>query len=173
MDHERFLRSFLGEEMLLRAFLLAATGDRHVADDLLQSVATVLWEKIGQYDESKPFRAWALGVARLEVLKWRQKLARKREVLSENALECAAGAAEHLAEEIDRRHDFLRDCLEQVEGMARRVLDLKYVEGLVSREIAPRVGKSVEAVEMTLVRVRRALHDCVDRKLAQESRGPS
>ena len=59
----------------LRGFLLAATGCPHQAEDLLQNVACVLHVKFSMYEASRPFGPWALGIARLEVLKWRQQRA--------------------------------------------------------------------------------------------------
>lgn len=171
MDDRRFLKHFLEEEALLRSYLLASTGGPHAAEDLLQETAGVLWEKSGQYDPSRPFRPWALGIARLEVLKWRQRKARRREVLSEQALDVLAETAADLGGELDRRQAFLRDCLEAIQGAGREVLDMKYARGLAIRQIAAHLEKSVEAVEMTLVRLRRALRDCIERKLAQAARG--
>ena len=63
LDRQEFLGIFLREERLLAAYLLGATGDIHAADDLLQTVAGILWEKLADYDETRPFGAWALGVA--------------------------------------------------------------------------------------------------------------
>lgn len=166
-----FLKSFLQEESLLRAYLYGATGKAAVAEELLQIIAGTLWEKWEQFDASRPFRAWALGMARLEVLKWRQSLARSKEVLSPEALERLAEAAVEYAPELDRRHRFLRECLEKLQERSRGVLQMKYGEGLKIAEIAARVGKSVEAVEMILVRSRRALRDCIERKAAKAEGG--
>jgi len=60
VNHRLFLKHFLREENVLRAYLLAAAGNVHTADDLLQEVSSVLWEKFDQYDENRPFRNWAL-----------------------------------------------------------------------------------------------------------------
>lgn len=171
MRERPFLKHFLEDELLLRSYLLASTGDPHAAEDLLQEMAGVLWEKFDQYDPSRPFRPWALGVARIEVLKWRQRKARQREVLSGQALEVLAETAADLGGELDRREAFLRDCLQAVQDTGRNVLEMKYGRGLAIREIAAHLEKSVEAVEMMLVRLRRALRDCIERKLAQASRG--
>ena len=86
LEHQEFLGRFLREERLLAAYLLSATGNFHAAEDLLQTVARILWEKLADYDEARPFGAWALGVAHLEVLKWRQQAARSREVLSDDSM---------------------------------------------------------------------------------------
>ena len=92
-NHAEFERLFLPAQTTLRGYLLAATGDGSVADDLFQNVATVLWRKFGEYDRSRSFAAWAVGIARLEVLKRRQTLARSRLVFSEEAVAALAEAA--------------------------------------------------------------------------------
>ena len=81
-DREDFIKYFTDVEHALRAYLLAATRNLSDADDLFQAVWIVLWNKFLQFDPSRSFRSWAVGVARLEVLKWRQQQARSREVSS-------------------------------------------------------------------------------------------
>jgi len=165
LDHQHFLTYFLREELHLRSFLLAATGDAHETDDLLQIVARVLWEKADQYDDSRPFRWWALGIARMEVLKWKQCKARSRVVLSDEAISQVAEAAAESPERGNLLADSLRRCLENLKRTARSVVDMKYSDGLAIREIAARLEKSVPAVEMILVRSRRSLRECVERQL--------
>jgi RNA polymerase sigma-70 factor (ECF subfamily) len=171
-NHHLFLELFLKEEPLLRAFLLSATGSAEATDDLLQSAAAVLLDKWDDYDRARPFRPWALGIARLEVLKWRQQLARSRNVLSEDAAALLEEAAAEHAPEIEARQGFLLACIEELRDDHRGVLDMKYGLGLKIAEIARRIGKSAAAVEMILSRLRKILRDCIGRK-AQESAGGS
>jgi RNA polymerase sigma-70 factor (ECF subfamily) len=91
-------------------------------------------------------------------------------MLSEEALGFLAEAAVEHGPEIDRRYRFLMECIEAVKGEARRILEMKYAEGLKAADIAGRIGRRVEAVEMMLVRIRRALRDCIDRKAARAVR---
>ena len=170
-DHRLYLKHFLAAESVLKAYLLAATGDMHAADDLLQAVASVLWEKFDQYDQSRPFQPWALGIGRLEVLKWRQGLARSREVLSAEAMDVLMDAATEHAGEIDERLTHLRRCVEALKERTRRVLRLRYWKALSIRQVADRLGKSVAAIEMALTRVRRGLRECVEKKLSRATRG--
>jgi DNA-directed RNA polymerase specialized sigma24 family protein len=60
--------------------------------------------------------------------------------------------------------------LAKLKSTARQVMELKYGESLPIRDIAKRVGKSVSAVEMILVRNRRALRECVERQLRAQER---
>jgi RNA polymerase sigma-70 factor (ECF subfamily) len=165
-DHRQFVERFLRDEAALRVYLLTATGDIDATEDLLQRTAVALLEKWDQFDESRGFRPWALGFARLEVLKWRQRAARSRERLSVEALDVLAEEADRHADELGRRGRFLQECIEALGEERRKVLGMKYGHGLKVSAIAERIGKSVAAVEMMLVRIRRALRDCVERKAA-------
>ena len=165
------MKHFLAAEAVLKAYLLSASGDMNAADELLGEVSSVLWEKFDSYDPDRPFRPWALGVARLEVLKWRQSLARKREVLSPEAIDALADTAGEFAAELDDRLIHLRSCLEAVSASTRRVLRLRYWRRLRVSQIAEQVGKSTAAIEMTLVRARRGLRNCVEGKLAGSAGG--
>ncbi len=167
LERQEFLGRFLREERLLAAYLLSATGNVHASEDILQTVASVLWEKLADYDETRPFGAWALGVAHLEVLKWRQQAARSREVLSADSMRVLSDTAARHAEETDERYYFLAGCLEGLGANARRAIEMKYGQGRSIREIAACLKKSVAAVEMILVRSRRALRDCIQRKMPQ------
>jgi len=166
MDHRRFLKHFLTHQGVLRVYLLAATGDAVEADDLLQDVSIVLWEHFYEFDEARPFRNWALGVARIEVLKWRQQRARRREVLSEEVLESMAEAADELEQAVGEQRGLLRVCLEDLAAGVREVVKLRYMDALSIAGIAARTGRSGEAIEMVLVRARRVLRECVERKQA-------
>lgn len=166
MDREDFLKHFMDCERSLRAYLLGVTGSCHDTEDILQNVWGILWRKLDDYDASRPFAAWAFGVARLEALKWRQRQARSREILSEAAVAALAETAAEQAEEISARHVFLLACIEELKGTQRRVLEMKYQHGMKIREVAEALRIRVAAVEMMLVRVRRGLRDCIDKKMA-------
>jgi DNA-directed RNA polymerase specialized sigma24 family protein len=54
---------------------------------------------------------------------------------------------------------------------SRRLLHMKYADGLTVAAIAERVKKSVGALDMTFVRLRRALRACIEGKLAEADGG--
>lgn len=164
-DREQFLDVYLRDQGILRAYLLSATGNLHEAEDLLQEVSRVLWADFEKYDPERPFRAWAIGVARLQVLKWRQGKARRRETLTPETLEALAGAAVEVAEEAEERRAHLQDCLDRLGRWMREVVRLRYLDGMPLDQIARRVGKSFAAVGMALMRSRLALRECVNRKV--------
>ena len=60
-------------------------GASEVAD-VLQETNRVLWQKMGQYDASRPFLPWALRVAHFEVLAHRKRQSRDRLVFDDSLL---------------------------------------------------------------------------------------
>jgi RNA polymerase sigma-70 factor (ECF subfamily) len=165
MDHRRFLKHFVANERLLTGYLLAATGDVHEAEDLLQEVSVALWESFDRYDEGRPFHAWALGIARHKVLDWRQRKGRRDRLLSMELLEAVERAAVDDSALLSERRPLLQKCMESLPAHLRELVELRYGDGLQLDEVASRLRKSVGAVQMTFVRIRRALRECVERKL--------
>lgn len=167
--HRRFLNLFLAHQGPLKGYLLAATGSPADADDLLQDISHILWEKFESYDSSRPFRPWALGVARLAVLDWRRRQARGVRVLSPEAIDALTAAAAAAAD-LEGYQAHLRTCLEQLSADWKRIVRLAYLDSLPLAQVADALGRSVAAVEMALVRARRALKACIERRLAPEVR---
>jgi RNA polymerase sigma-70 factor (ECF subfamily) len=165
MDHKKFLRLFLSCEQDLRAYLLGLCGDLAVAEEIFQDASVVLWEKFADYDESRPFLPWALGVARLQFLKWRQKLARSRLYFSGDTLELLAETAAEMPPDDNDEIVKLRECLRELEPGQKHLLELRYAESLAVDEIASRLNRSFASVKMTLQRLRVILQKCVERKL--------
>jgi RNA polymerase sigma-70 factor (ECF subfamily) len=130
----------------------------------VQEVSTVLWEKFDQYDRSRPFSHWALGFARLQAVKWRSRRQRRGDLLTVGTLELLAGDAAGEAEALHALRDRLVGCLAEIGDQARRVVDLRYQQALPLAAVADVLGKSVPAVEMMLVRIRRILRTCLERK---------
>lgn len=164
-DRERFLSLYQEHGPLVRGFLLAATGCPHQADDLQQNVARVLLEKFADYDAARPFHCWALGIARLEALKWRQRLARRREVLSPEAIDLLHAAGQDEADPFADRRERLPACIAALPEASRQLLALRYEAGLGAKDIAGRVGRTPAAIDMALSRIRRLLRDCIERKI--------
>jgi RNA polymerase sigma-70 factor (ECF subfamily) len=60
----------------------------------------------------------------------------------------------------------LKRCLEGVRGRAAEVLKLRYDEGVRLTSVASRLGLTESGVKSILVRTKRRLRDCIQRRLA-------
>jgi len=47
---------------------------------------------------------------------------------------------------------------------------MKYVQRMISREIAEKIGRSVPSVDVMLMRLRRVLRECIESRMAEVSR---
>jgi RNA polymerase sigma-70 factor (ECF subfamily) len=169
MSHEPFLEHLIPTLPLLRAYLLAGTRNANDAEDLVQEVSSALWRNFEKYDASQPFHPWAIGFARLELLKWRQKRARDQALLSEAALTLLAESVIEVADEAETMRGHLAECLRALPERGRRIVTLKYLEGLSMQELATRLEGTVAAMEMACVRIRRSIRACIEKKLREEN----
>lgn len=163
------MECFLSVEDALRSYLLACTRNPHESADLLQDISVVLWEKFSEFDQTRSFRAWAFGVARMQILGWRRDHARERVVFSANAVEMLAETACDLAEEISARRILLQQCVQKLGEDARKAIDLRFSGSLSLAQIAKQLRKSEGAIEVMMVRIRAALRQCVEKSMAAEN----
>ena len=167
-SHEQFTRLWTEAQPVVAAYLNTAIPDFHQAEDLLQEVAVVLLRKFREYDASRPFVTWAIGVARIEVLNSRRKYARSRLFYEPEVLQRLTDTCEELAPELEIRARALRECLESIEGRASELLHLRYEQALKPNRIAHQMGLAVVAVRVMLSRTRATLRQCIKRKLKLE-----
>jgi RNA polymerase sigma-70 factor, ECF subfamily len=167
LNQDNFIEEYMRIQRPLRAYLFAATGNLHETDDLHQAVWQCLWKKLDQYNPDRSFKSWAFGVARMEVLKWRQRHARSRELFSEETVAKLADTATQEAEELTARHTFLIECVNRLDERPRRALEMRYVRRMRSGKIATVLKRSAAAIDMLLSRTRQVLRECVERKVAE------
>ena len=71
---------------VVAAFIASIVRDSHRADDLLQEVARISAVKFDEYDSSRAFTSWVLGIARYEILRFRRSQGRSRIMFSDSLL---------------------------------------------------------------------------------------
>jgi RNA polymerase sigma-70 factor, ECF subfamily len=167
-QHERFTLHWTAAQSVVGSYIGSLVPDFQEAEDLLQEVALVLLRKFAEYDERRPFVAWALGVAKYEILSSRRRHARSFLTAQSDVLENLMTTYIDLAPELDRRASALRECLRQIQGRAAEMIRLRYEESLKPGEIAIRLGLAAAAVRMALSRSRAFLRDCIERRLKLE-----
>lgn len=169
----RFLRAFTAHEPALRAYVRRLVPARADADDIMQEVSVVLWEKFSSFREEGDFKAWAFGVARYEVLGWLRDKGRDRLVLDEEVVARLADEAVEEEPRLASQRAALEDCMARVEPEQRALLMRAYGEDARIQEVAAHSGRTVAGFYQWLHRMRRLLLDCVRRTLAREGEAAS
>ncbi|HZE98451.1 MAG TPA: sigma-70 family RNA polymerase sigma factor [Planctomycetota bacterium] len=166
------MRLALEHRTQLWGFLMGLTKDPQKAEDLFQNTYLVICEKWDQYKPGTNFMAWARQIARFEFLASVDPSRRRFLTAEMEILEQALQAAERDEDAPSLRRDALRRCLEQLpDARGRRVLELRYAQGLSGERVAREADLSLNALYTLLSRVRRALQDCIERRLRVEEAG--
>ena len=165
---QRFLQLFLPNERRIYAFILALVPHWSDADDVLQETSAVLWRKLDEFTPGTDFLAWALTIARFQVLNYRKKQGHNRVRLSNQTLDVLADEMTVLGQAGDARRDALAQCLAKLSKRDQELIELRYQPDATTQSVAQRVGRSLKAVYKALNRIHSQLLLCIRQTLASE-----
>jgi RNA polymerase sigma-70 factor (ECF subfamily) len=168
---QQFLRLLAKHERRLRGYILPLVPNWADAEDVAQEVRIRLWEQFDSYDPAKDFGAWACTIAYYQVLTYREKRSRRRQLISSESLELVAKTVVAMSDELESAQRALADCFEKLPKAKRDLLTYYYSGKHTMREIAARLGRTFDATRNAILRTRMALRDCVKAKLDKED-GP-
>lgn len=171
--HERFLAHFLRHQDDIAAVVGSMVRDPHLREDILQEVAMVLWRKFDEYDPSRSFGAWARGIAVRKVLQAWSRQQRLPAAMAPDTMEAILNAFDNTEAEAQNwaeREAALEHCIAGLPDKSKQLLELRYRKGWSLQAIADHVRSTLDAVNKALSRLRQALRECVERRLAEASR---
>mgnify|MGYP006296677497 CR=1 FL=1 len=163
---QQFLRLFLASEPAVRAFVRSLVPTLDDANDVMQEVAVVLWEKFAEYESSEDFQRWAFGVARFKVLSWQRDRMRDRHVFGLETTELLATEAERHAGSLEAQRLALQNCLRKLSREQRTLLGSAYAPGARIDALADSMGSTAMALYKKLHRIRLLLIACTRRELS-------
>lgn len=160
------MRLLMRERDRLFAYAWSIVRDMHLAEDVFQEVAVLAIEKHAEMREPEHLLAWSRNAIRLKALESRRRQGRQPAILS-------SGTLELLEQDWRRSHaddagdvvDALQHCVERLAPNARRLVTLRYVEGLASGAIAEKLQRNVDTVYKAISRAHRALAECVRQQI--------
>lgn len=163
-----FLRLYQANERRIYGFILTLVPDWAQAEDLMQETTLVLWSKFAEFEPGTDFAAWALCIARYQVMQHRKRRRAQRIQFSDEVLEAIAERVCATTENFDIRRDALRDCLKKLAEKDQELLRLRYgLDGTV-KSVAERVGRGIDAVYKALNRIHVQLLHCIRKTLTTE-----
>jgi RNA polymerase sigma-70 factor, ECF subfamily len=168
-----FLEMFLKHEGNLRAFVAAVVKNCEDREDVFQETVLVLWQKHDEYDGSRPFGAWARGIAAKKVLQYRTKSGRIPTAFSPETINVIVDALERRELQEPKWStalDALEKCAQKLPDQSRELLGLRYKEGWGVGKIAEYIGSTPAALTMTFTRLRTRLQTCVGQLLNRQSK---
>jgi RNA polymerase sigma-70 factor (ECF subfamily) len=157
-------------ELRIRMYAAKVAPRPDMAEDVAQKAFLMALKSIESFDPTRDFALWMQGIVRNVARQEWERLALRSRVERDGL----AGYLEELAarpepeSEIDERWlKALRGCVQKLPDRSREIVNLHYSMGMSCRHVAERIGTSVHAVKMAMVRIRGALRGCVQGKLAE------
>jgi RNA polymerase sigma-70 factor (ECF subfamily) len=148
----------------VRRYLRFLGAARHEIDDLAQEV---LLAAVRSFGGAVPPLPWLLVTARHALQAHLRRLGRRREVADLDRL-AAAWTVQMGDDGGAERRAALAHCLRGLPERSRLVVELRYRDGWSRDAIAARTGLGIEGVKSLLDRVRRALGECIDRRIRHD-----
>jgi RNA polymerase sigma-70 factor, ECF subfamily len=169
------IRIILRERVEILSYIDSFLVDAHLAEDCFQDVCAAAVSKVETFADGAHVIRWALRVARNKAIDLTRTRNRQPVVLDDEVLdlledqwmEQQTGPSEHVADRVIA----LRKCLDSLTANARRVVDLRYVDGLKSSRIAEILNRKVESVYRVLTRAHAALRFCMENRLPKTTSG--
>jgi RNA polymerase sigma-70 factor (ECF subfamily) len=161
-----FIRLLSGNHHRIYAFILTLVPNNADADDIMQETSRVLWEKFDQFIPDTDFVAWAVTVAKYQVLDFRKR--KKLTVsLSKEIIDLIADESIKVLDQSTERFATLRKCLAKLDENGLMFVKMRYKDGFSARVIAQRVGASIKTVYRNESRIIGLLHRCIRRTLSK------
>lgn len=166
-----FARIFAQHDRWLFGYLVTLLGNPAHAEEVFQEVCVVVWREYEQFDISTNFMKWAGAVAHNQVRKFRREQAKREKTLSDGVVDKLAAEAIARSDLLEARRLALHGCLQKLASTDRQLVERCYGETTTTmRAVAEALGRPANTVYKALNRIRRALHDCIERQLAATER---
>ncbi len=153
----------------LRSFLRMIGVHPDAVEDLAQETFLVAYRELESFDADQDLAKWLRGIARNLVRNEIRKTARRSRILHTDLTDhLLCQAEEDGAEPRFEEHDFhaLRDCVEQLPEKSRRLVEGRYADEWNATFLADQFAMSATAVRLALMRIRRQLRTCIEKRIA-------
>lgn len=161
------------EALLSYAFALLRDWVR--AEDVLQDAFIVVMNKWQEFRPGTSLFLWVRQIVHfkaLEAARARKMSPVEEELLSRVAASMQRGLDEKIANLQRLRRQALQRCMSHLDSRSAGLLSGFYTQSLSCENLAQLQRRSVNAVRLSLSRLRKQLHDCVLRQMpALEARG--
>ena len=160
-DHAAFGRLVEAIHYDLRIFVAVRLSDQDLVEEVVQAALITSWRSLARFEGRGSFVSWVKGIALNHLRKQLSARARAR-TPARNLDDLLAHEDVRALDHEDERLDLLRRCLNRLGSGVRRVLDLRYREGLDLDALAVRLGKSTGTLAVQFHRVRKTLRTCIE-----------
>ncbi len=170
MKKDIFFKLFLQNNKKLFTYIVSCVPNYADAEDILQEVTSVLWQKFDTYEQGTNFYAWAKQIAKYKISYYYRSQKNVRRFDSE-VLENILEANDEIVSSHDSRAVALQGCLNKLSRSDLELIKLRFQENISVRKISLDNNISVSKLYKHLAKVYALLGNCINKTLlAWESR---
>tara|TARA_R110002111_G_scaffold177322_1_gene243434 strand:- start:72014 stop:72550 length:537 start_codon:yes stop_codon:yes gene_type:complete len=165
---EEFFRLFSRDDRKVFGYIMALVLDIAAAEDIFQETCVILWKEFPNFERDRSFLNWANGIAFNQVRKYRRKYQNKRLIFSDSLVTELAEDVSGMIDDLSQRQLALTQCMQKLSDRDRELIDAYYGDQQTAGTVAERWKCSSHAIYKTIKKIRKALFDCVNRRLSSE-----
>lgn len=164
---EEFVLLLNGAHALLLRYVASLVGNRHDAEDVLQRASVVMWRRFATFEPGTDFVAWATTVAFYEVRNFQRITGRSRLQFDDELMQTLAAERAQNVRQWSARAEALEICMEKLDAANRDLVEAIYTHGMEINALAAQQGRAAQTLYNKLNFIRRALAECVQRRMAE------
>ena len=157
------------EQMFLTSFAWYITADFQASEDLFQDLVVKALTSNESFGDFTQLRRWSTVVVKHAALNWLRDRNKYHILVDHKVLEALAHDWPNADEQNYRVPlEVLSQCVKKLNARNQRLVQLRYVQGLSSGDIAKQLKRKVETIYQAITRVHFKLRGCIKHQLAQE-----
>ena len=169
LSEAELVQRLLQERVRLLAYIWTIVRDSHLAEDIFQEVSLLAVRKRSEISQPAALLSWLRKAARLHAFSTMRKINRTETLLSNEVLDSLDLAWDKLSgESTTDLADALQHCMKRLSPRSQQIIGLRYQHKLSGDGVADRMNMKVNSLYVALGRIHKALHDCVQRVLAEK-----
>ena len=142
--------------------ILSLVPNVNEAEDIMQETSRIMWEKFDQFEVGTNFVAWAITIARFQILKYRSKYSSKVNFEPE-IIDLLIEDAKKPLEEDQRRLNALRKCLKKLELKDQKLIRSRFELNKTAKELSQENGVAMNTIYRNQSRILSLLFGCIRR----------
>lgn len=162
--NEFFAEMFSLNYRHIMSFIYTLVPNSSDADDIMQETARVMWEKIDDFEVGTNFVAWALTIAKYQVLSYRKKY-HSKVPFNLDLIETLSQEAEDPPLQNHHRLDALRRCLQKLDQKDRKLIFYRFEKRFTAKMLSKQIGVAMNTIYRNESRILHRLLNCVQKTL--------
>ena len=169
VKYEEFLQLFVNHQSKIFGYIITMVPCRSIAEDILQDTLLVMWRKFSSFTPGTNFVAWAVKIARLNILKYYERERNSHIKFNTEAVENISECLTDI-DNIDNSDNCeikaLRSCMKKLSEIDQKMITFRYMKKFTIKEVGLHFGRSAHGIYKTMARIHNLLQKCVEREVS-------